>query len=123
MILDDFKEFVVRNSLVDEKLVKFDYDFSDGDNAFLITLYEHLPCDLAMRCGIRFTIKFLDLNTSRNTCFALHDLLFPEENFQKSIIINGKTMHLKLNKGPYYSDKDPSKRHVYVLDITVTYNR
>ena len=41
----------------------------------------------------------------------------------KSIKINGKTMHLKLNKGPLYSGLDQSKRHNYVLDITVVYER
>lgn len=123
MILDDFKAFIVENSLADEAVIKYDYDSSKGENALLLTLYDSAPCDLAMRSGIRITAKFADLTVSRNTCFALHDLLFPEENFQKAIVINGRIMHLKLNKGPYYSDNDPSKRHGYVLDITVTYNR
>lgn len=123
MILDDFKSFIVQNSLADEEVIKFDYDSGKGQNLLLLTLYDNVPCDLAMRSGIRITVKFADLKLSRDTCFALYNLLFPEDNFQKAVVINGKTMHLKLNKGPCFSDKDPSKRHGYVLDFTVTYNR
>lgn len=123
MILDDIKNFLVQNNLVQEECIKFDYDSSKGDDTVLLNLYDNAPCDLARRSAVRITLKFSDLKLARDTCFAMHDLLFPEELFQKSILINGKTMHARLNKGPLYQGLDPSKRHNYVLDITVTYNR
>lgn len=123
MILDDLKNFIVTNNIAEEDSIKYDYDSSKGEDVCVMTLYDSVPCDLAMRSGIRFSIKFSDLSLSRGKCFDLYNLLFPKDNFQKAIVINGKTMHLKLNKGPYYTGKDQSKRHGYVLDITVTYNR
>lgn len=123
MILDDVKNFLVQNSLVQEDCIKFDYDAANGDNTALLHLYDSMPCDLARRSGIKITLKFSDLKLARDTAFAIHDLLFPEELFQKSVSINGKIMHVKLNKGPFYQGKDSSKRHNYVLDITLTYNR
>lgn len=123
MILDDIKNFIVQNALADEALIKYDYDSSKGDEVIVLNLYDTLPCDLARRSGIKITIKFSDLKLARDTCFALHDLLFPEDSFQKAILINGKTMHVKLNRGPCYLEKDSSKRHGYLLDITVTHNR
>ena len=89
----------------------------------LLHLYDSAPCNLARRSSVRITVKFNDLTEARETCFGIHDLLFPEDLFQKSVKINGKVMHIKLNKGPFYQGKDQSKRHNYILDITVTYNR
>ena len=123
MILDDIKNFIVQNALAQEDIIKFDYDASSGDDTILLHLYNNIPCDLARRSGIKITFKFNDLKIARDTAFALHDLLFPKESFQKSILINGKTMHSRLNNGPSYQGLDPSKRHNYVLDITITYNR
>ena len=123
MILVDIKSFIVQNALADESVIKYDYDSAKGEDLLLLTLCDNIPCDLAMRSRIRITVKFSDLKLTRDTCFALYNLLFPEDNFQKAIVVNGKTMHIKLNQGPYFADKDPSKRHGYVLDITVTYNR
>lgn len=123
MILDDLKNFIVQNSIADEALIKYDYDSSKGDDVILLNLYNSVPCDLARRSGIKITIKLSDLELARDTCFALHDLLFPVDAFQKAILINGKTMHARLNSGPYYLEKDSSKRHCYVLDIVLVYNR
>ncbi len=123
MILDDIKNFIVENFLAQEDEIKFDYDSSKGDNVLVLTLYDSLPCDLSRKSSIKITIKNSDLKLSRDTCFELHDLLFPEDCFQKSILINQKRMHAKLNKGPYYLEKDTSKRHCYVLDITLIHNR
>ena len=123
MILDDLKKFIIEKLNVDEESIKYDYDSSKGNDAVILQLYNNAPCDLALRSGIKITIKYRDLKLARDTCFALYNLLFPEDHFQKSIVINGKTMHAKLNNGPYYAQKDQSKRHNYVLDITVTYKR
>lgn len=123
MILDDLKNFITQNTLADADCIKYDYDSSKGQDTILLALYDSLPCDLARRSSIRISVKFSDLKLARDTCFALHDLLFPEDGFQKSVQINGKTMHAKLNKGPFYSQKDPSRRHIYVLDITLTHKR
>ena len=123
MILDDLKNFIIQNSLAQEECIKYDYYSSKGDNMVLLHLYDSIPCSLARRSGIRITTKFIDLDIARDTCFGIHDLLFPEDLFQKSVKINGKVMHIKLNKGPFYQGKDQSKRHNYILDITVTYNR
>ena len=123
MILDDIKSFLLERNIIQEEYVKFDYDSSKGEETVLLHLYDNVPCDLARRSSIKITIKFGDLKLARDTAFALHDLFFPEDSFQKSIKINEKTMHAKLNKGPFYQGKDQSKRHNYVLDITLTYNR
>ncbi len=123
MILDDIKNFLLQNSLVQEDSIKYDYDASKGDETVLLHLYDNAPCDLARRSGVRITIKYSDLKLARDTAFKIHDMLFPEELFQKSVNINGKTMHIKLNKGPFYQGKDQSKRHNYILDITLIYNR
>lgn len=123
MILDDLKNFIIQNSLAMGKEIKYDYDASKGDEMILLHLYDSTPCNLARRSSVRITVKFNDLTEARETCFELHDLLFPEELFQKAVKINGKTMHVKLNRGPYYQGKDQSKRHNYILDITITYNR
>ena len=106
-----------------EDSIKYDYDASKGDETVLLHLYDNAPCDLARRSGVRITIKYSDLKLARDTAFKIHDMLFPEELFQKSVNINGKTMHIKLNKGPFYQGKDQSKRHNYILDITLIYNR
>jgi hypothetical protein len=123
MILDDFKNLLVQNNLATGEEVKYDFDSTAGENIVLIHLYNHLPCDLAMRSSLKITVKNTDLNLSRDLCFAIYNLLFPEDGFQKAVLINTKIMHTKLNKGPLYLEKDSSKRHNYVLDITVTYNR
>lgn len=123
MILDDIKNFLLKNNLIDNELIKYDYDSSRGEDVILLQLYNNIPCDLARRSGIKISLKFKDLETVRNKCFLLHDLLFPVDSFQKSIKINEKTMHVKLNRGPFYQGKDASKRHNYILDITITYNR
>lgn len=123
MILDDIKSFLVQNNLVQEQCIKFDYDAANGDETVLLHLYDNEPCDLARRSSVKITVKFNDLKLARDTVFAIHDLLFPEELFQKSVCINKKIMHIKLNKGPFYQGKDQSKRHNYILDITLTYNR
>ena len=123
MILDDLKNFIVQNNIAEETDIKFDFDSAQGEKAVLLHLYDNTPCDLARRSDIRISIKYNDLEEARNTCFDLHDLLFPEDSFQKSIKINNKIMHSKLNKGPFYQGLDKSKRHNYILDITLTYNR
>jgi len=123
MILDDLREFVVQNEITPEDIIKYDYDSSSGKDVLLLTLYDNVPCDLAMRSSVRILFKFQDLRQVREDCFILYSLLFPEDGFQKSIKINGKTMHLKLNQGPLYSGLDQSERHNYLLDITITYER
>ncbi len=124
MILDDIKSFIEEKALISQDIeIKYDYDTAKGGDTLLLTLYDNVPCDLAMRSGIRIAVKLNDLKLSRDTCFALHNAFFPEENFQKAIVINNKTMHAKLNQGPYYLEKDQSKRHIYILDITLTYKR
>ncbi len=123
MILDDLKNFIVEKVSADEQTIKYDCDSSKGEDIILLNLYNSLPCDLARRSSVKITVKNKDLELSRNLCFSLHDLLFPEDCFQKSIVINKKIMHAALNKGPFYLEKDSSKRHCYVLDITLTHNR
>lgn len=123
MILDDLRSFIVQNEIATEDIIKYDFDSSDGDDVLLLTLYDNMPCDLALRSSVSVVFKFHDLRQVREDCFILYSLLFPEDGFQKAIKINGKTMHLKLNKGPLYSGFDQSKRHNYVLDITITYER
>lgn len=123
MILDDLKNFIIQNNLAQNGCIKYDYDSTNGGNTILLNLYDNSPCDLARRSDIRIILKFSDLETARNTCFSLHDLLFPVDSFQKSIKINNKIMHAKLNRGPFYSGLDKSKRHNYIIDITLTYNR
>ena len=82
MILDDIKNFIVQNSLADEALIKYDYDSSKGNDVILLNLYNTLPCDLARRSGVKIVMKFADLKLVRDTCFQLHDLLFPADCFQ-----------------------------------------
>ena len=123
MILDDLKNFIVQNEIAPEEMIKYDYDSSIGDDVLLLTLYDTVPCDLALRSSVKVVFKFKDLRHVREDCFILYSLFFPEDCFQKAITINGKTMHLKLNQGPLYSGLDQSKRHNYLLDITVTYER
>ncbi len=123
MILDDIKNFIVQNNIAQEECIKYDYDSSKGSDTVLLQLYDNTPCDLAMRSGINISIKFSDLKLARDTAFILYDKLIPEDNFQKSVAINGKTMHTKLVKGPYYQGLDASKRHNYILNILITYNR
>lgn len=123
MILDDIKEFIVQNVFAQEETIKFDYDSTKGEDAILLNLYDSYPSDLARRSAVKIIIKYSDLKLCRDTCFAIHDLLFVEDGYQKAVKINGKIMHAKLNKGPYYLQKDTSNRHNYVLDITVTHNR
>ena len=123
MILDDLKQLIIENNLVKKELIKYDYDSSEGNDVILLHLYDNTPCDLARRSKIKIEIKLKDLEKARNYCFTLHDILFPNDNFQKSIIINKKTMHAKLNQGPFYNGHDESKRHNYLLDISLTYDR
>ena len=123
MILDDLKNFIIQNTQASLDAIKYDYDCTKGQDVILLTLYDSLPCDMARRSSVRISIKFSDLKLARDTCFTLHDLLFPEDGFQKSTTINNKIMHIKLNKGPFYAQKDRSKRHIYILDITLTHNR
>ena len=123
MILDDIKNFILKHNLINNELIKYDYDSARGEDAVVIQLYNNTPCDLARRSEIKISFKLKDLETARNKCFELHDLLFPADSFQKSIKINEKIMHAKLNRGPLYQGKDASKRHNYILDITLTYNR
>ena len=123
MILDDLKIFLVENNIVESEYIKFDYDSSNGNENILINIQNNIPCDLAMRSHLRISVKFKDLEFARSTAFSIYNLLFPTDNFQKAIKINNKIMHGKLNKGPYYSGKDKSQRHIYLLDITLTYNR
>ena len=123
MILDDFRNFIVQNEIATEEIIKYDYDSSKGEDVLLLTLYDTVPCDLALRSSVSIVFKFNDLRQVREDCFVLYSLLFPQDYFQKAIKINGKIMHLKLNKGPLYSGLDQSKRHNYMLDITVTYER
>lgn len=123
MILDDIKNFLVENDIIQNNKVKYDFDSSNGDEILLLQLYDNRPCDNARRSGIKLIHKFFDLEHARQTAFVVHDLFFPEDGFQKSLNVNGKIMHAKLNNGPCYQGKDASKRHNYILDITLTYNR
>lgn len=123
MILDDLKQLIIDNNLVQEELIKYDYDSAEGNDVILLYLYDNIPCDLARRSKIKILIKLKDLEKARTKCFKLHDILFPNDNFQKSIMINKKTMHAKLNQGPVYDGLDKSERHNYSLDISLTYNR
>lgn len=123
MILDDIKSFIAASGLAQGVPINFDYDSTSGEDTILLKLYNASGTDLGRRSSVETTIKFSDLKLTRDTCFALHDLFFPEDTFQKAITVNGKTMHAKLNKGPAYLQKDSSNRHNYVLDITFTHNR
>ena len=123
MILDDLKQHIIDNNLLQEELIKYDYDSGEGKDVILLHLYDNVPCDLARRSNIKVVIKSNNLEKARNKCFNLHDILFPNDNFQKSITINKKIMHAKLIQGPLYNGIDKSKRHNYLLDISLTYNR
>ena len=103
MILDDLKNFIIQNSLAKGKEIKYDYDASKGDEMILLHLYDSAPCNLARRSGVRITVKFNDLTEARETCFELHDLLFPEELFQKAV----------KNKGLERSFKQAIPQEVY----------
>lgn len=123
MILDDLKEFIIKNNISSQEQIKYDYDSSNGENTTLLWLYNSVASDLANKSSINITFKNKDLETARNSCFSLYNLLFPIDCFQKAIKINGKTMHSKLNRGPLYQQKDSSDRHQYLLDITISHNR
>lgn len=123
MILDDIKSFITQNGIINTDCIKYDYDCLHGEDVCILNLYDNSPSDLALCSGIKLIAKFKDLNTARQTSFALYNLFFPKDNFQKAITINGKIMHAKLNKGPCFLEKDQSKRYIYLLDITVIHNR
>lgn len=123
MILDDLKSLIVNNNIAKEEKIKFDFDSNTGEDVIILKLYNHNPCDLARKASINIAVKYNSLEDARNTCFAIHDILFPEDNFQKALPINGKLVHIILNSGPSYQEKDLSQRHAYQLDVTVIYNR
>ena len=53
MILDDIKNFIEQKALVSQNIeIKYDYDTAKGGDTLLLTLYDNVPCDLAMRSGI-----------------------------------------------------------------------
>lgn len=122
MILEDLKAFIVGKGIVEEDSVKFDYDSSEGKNVTVLWNNGSLPCDLARRSTIQVMVKNTDLDVSRLVCEEIFKAFCPEEQFQKAANINGKIMHIKSVKEPYYLEKDTSGRHCYVSNIAVTYN-
>lgn len=122
MILDDLKAFITDRGIVDSDSIKFDFDSSDGKNVTVLQNSGSQPCDLARRSLIQIIEKNSDLEASRLVCEEIFKAFCPREQFQKVTVINGKVMHIKVIKEPYYLEKDASGRHCYVFNILVTYD-
>ena len=120
MILDDLKAHLVALNLAQGDEIIFDFD-SKNENTILIKKTGSNPTDLGFRSKIEIVAK----NTSQQTAITkineIWQALCPQDNFQKAILINNKTMHTKTEKEPYFRKKDQQGRFYYVFEMTVTY--
>jgi hypothetical protein len=119
LILDDLKSFITEKNIADAESIKFDYDGSIGENCIVLWKNGSQPCDLAHRPTIQVTVKNTDLSVSRLVSEEIFKALYPDEQYQKSIQINGKTMHVQVIKEPFYLEKDESGRHCYVFNVAI----
>lgn len=122
MVLDDLKAFILEKGIVPDESIKFDFDGGLGENVIVFWNNGSVPCDLARRSTIQVTVKNSDLDASRLICEEIYKAFYPEELYQKSMSINGKTMHINSLKDPYFLEKDSSGRHCYVFNIVVTHS-
>nr|DAY50761.1 MAG TPA: hypothetical protein [Caudoviricetes sp.] len=122
MILDDFKAFIIENDAFDEDFIKFDFDSTLDSKALVLAVKDSLPCDLARRNDIQVIVKNSDMMQAREDCLDVFDLFCPKDLYQKASFINGKVMHIKALKEPYFMEKETGGRYCYGFNILVTYD-
>lgn len=122
MILDDLKAFIVENDAFDAELIKFDYDSSMDSKVLVLSVKDSIPSDLARRNDIQVIVKNSDMAQSREDCLDIFELFCPEDLYQKASFINGKIMHIKALKEPFFIEKETGGRYCYGFNILVTYD-
>jgi hypothetical protein len=122
MILDDLKAFLVANNLATSTEIKFDFDSSTA-NGVVLWQYDGIVTDLGSRPAIQIAVKDTAMVTARTKIQAIYDALYPKDQFQKVIEINGKNMHITPRQEPFFNEKDASNRYIYIFNIIVNLDR
>ena len=122
MILDDLKAFIIEKDAFDADFIKYDYDNSLDSKVLVLAVKDSLPSDLARRNDIQVIVKNSDMAQAREDCLDVFDLFCPKELYQKASVINGKIMHVKALKEPFFMEKETGGRYCYGFNILVTYD-
>lgn len=120
-LLDDLKAHLNKNGI---KLpINFNFSSEKNENCVVLWQYDGTPNMVARNAKIQITVKHSDMQKAQKLSDMIYDILYPINQYKKAIDINGKLMHIQPLQEPFYNEKDDNKRHYYVFNINVDYNR
>lgn len=120
-LLEEFKTHFVNNGI---KLpINFNYSSEKSEDCIVLWQYDGTPNMVARNAKIQVTVKMSDMKDCEKMADFIYSILYPMEQYNKVILINGNQMHVKPLQEPFYNMRDENNRHCYVFNINVDYGR
>lgn len=120
-LLEDLKEHLNNNDI---KLpINFNFSSEKNENCIVLWQYDGTPNMLANNARVQITVKHSNMRTAEDLAVSIFDMLYPKGQYVKVIYINGKAMHIRPLQEPFYNERDGNKRHCYVFNINIDYDR
>lgn len=119
-ILNDLKAFLVTENIISSDKVAFnfdDYKFCDDKLVLLCKGGEF--SDIARKTTVSVIVKNKIMNEAETLINNAFDAFCPPQQYQKPVLINGKTMLLTPIQPPFYKEKEKNGRHVFSFDLKI----
>lgn len=103
--------------------INFNFSKEKNENCIVLWQYDGTPNALARNSKVQITVKNTNMQLAEKMADSIYSILYPMEQFQKAIEINGKLMHIYPIQEPFYNEQDQNNRHCYVFNINIDYDR
>lgn len=120
-LLEDLKEFFIKNGI--ELPLNFNFSSEKNENCIILWQYDGTPNMLGRNARVQVTVKHYNMRVAEDLAVSIYDMIYPKDQYVKAIDVNGKTMHIRPLQEPFYNERDSNKRHCYVFNINIDYDR
>lgn len=103
--------------------IYFNFSSEKNENCIILWQYDGTPNMVARNAKVQITVKHSKMEQTEQLANSIYAILYPIGQYNKAIEINGKQMHIKPLQEPFYNEKDENKRHCYVFNINIDYDR
>lgn len=120
-LLEDLKNHLINNGITDN--IYLNFSSPSNDNVIVLWLCEGMSKDIGRNAKVQFIVKNVDMALAEQTIERIFNIVYPKDQFQKTIIINGTRMRIKPIQEPFYNLMDENNRHTYVFNALINYER
>ena len=120
-LLEDLKAHFETNGI--DLPINFNFSSEKNEDCIVLWQYDGTPNMVARNAKVQITVKHSDMKEAETLSDFIYSILYPIDQYKKAIEINEKQMQIRPLQEPFYNERDENKRHCYVFNVNIDYDR